>query len=665
MDSIIASDKNATAFSDTESAEIQHNLFSAMSEAGALIEMLFDEGGTPDTFVYLDVNPSWEKMSGIPREKAIGKRHHEVFRDFDFAHIDFLAEGLRTGVANTIESHPYRDKFYHIFAYRFAPNKLGLIFTDVTEQIFSVDITDQIRVETGLQERHSTTTSEGNKASRVIQENNEENTTYLIDQKQFEDLIDLMPAYLVVLTPDHRIVNSNRYFREQFGDPDGLKCYECLFGRSEACDVCESYKPLETMNSHRWTWEGPDGKAYDVHDFPYRVGDTLMILEIGIDITTAKKSQKDLDRMNRYNRELIEINMDVLMTVKKSGEISDVNETAIAVTKLTREELVGADFLALFADKEKASMAFERAFEEGRVRDFELELKGSEGQNIPVTFNAVVFKTEEGEPGEVFADLRNQTDFKKKEEELLRLNRDLENLIAQDAIMHQQLVQAEKLAAMGRMLASITHEINNPLQTIKNSLYLIKGDLEADEPVNEYLDIAYDETHRISNLVGQLREIYRPSTQNVETGFDLISMVSAIELLLRGQMEAGNVDWIIQLPTMGEWHVRGDEDQMKQVFINICNNAIEAMQPNGGQLEISFRQGNPGSHEAGVFVRDAGPGISPEYMDRLFEPFQTTKAKGAGLGLAISYEIVKKHNGRLDVRNYDKGAEVSVWLPLI
>jgi PAS domain S-box-containing protein len=420
---------------------------------------------------------------------------------------------------------------------------------------------------------------------------------------------------------------------------------------------------LETDNSHNREWEAPDGRIYDVYDFPYMMDDTPMILEVGIDITNIKQAQKNLARMNEYNRGLIEINMDALMTVKKSGKISDVNETAITVTNLTRDELIGTDFLDLFTDKEKASKGFDIVFKEGSIRDYELDLINHLGQVIPVTFNAIVFRNEEGEFTEFFASLRDQTEFKRKEKELNQLNKDLGNLIAEDSIMRDQLVQSEKLAALGRMLATITHEINNSLQTIKNSLYLIQADIDPQEQNYEYLEIATTETKRIARLVGQLKEIYRPPTLGTDASFNLISVVSEVRGLLAGQLEEGKVKWVMDPPPDGQWVTIGDKDQIKQVFINICTNGIEAMQPDGGQLELVFVQGNAESYEIGVLVRDTGPGISVEYLNRMFEPFQTTKATGAGLGLAISYEIIQRHHGRLTARNYDQGAEFAVWLP--
>ncbi len=542
-------------------------------------------------------------------------------------------------------------------------------------RIYSVDITDQVEakqalqfINTQLEELVVARTEELVMANQVVQQNIEQRLAYeqitrVREREQFETLVDLLPAYLVLLSPEKEIVRANRYFREHFGDPIGMKCYQCLFNREIACDNCESFKPFESHNPHQWEWKGPDGNIYDVHDFPYVLDDTTMILEVGIDITKIKQAQQYLDRMNSYNRGLIEINLDALMTVKRSGIISDVNETALAVTKLKRDELIGKEFLDLFTDKNEALRAFNTIFEDGSVRDFELDLINLIGQVTPVTLNAIVFKNEEGEFTEFFASLRDQTEFKRKEEELKQLNQDLEGLIAEDLRMHDQLVQAEKLAALGRMLASITHEINNPLQTIRNSLYLVEADTDPANPALEYLQIASTETKRISTLVAQLREIYRPSTMLSGSSFNLASLVSEVHGLMQRDLVGNHVEWVADLPEEGGWDVKGEKDQIKQVLINICNNAIEAMQPGGGRLELTLVKPSPEDNEIGILIRDTGPGISTEYLERLFEPFQTTKARGGGLGLAISYEIVQRHQGRLTARNYDGGAEFAVWLP--
>lgn len=773
MADILKPSKSIPLLTDAEIDENYRSLFSSMEEGFALHELIYDVDGKAIDFKYLDVNPTFERLTGLSKEVVIGRTHDECVPEDNPIWLERFSQVVRSGVADKFEAHSALDRYYQVFAYKFADHKFGVIFSDITEdkltashhewlasfpennpqsiieidaegqiiyqnapaqqfclvsgkkdcsnsllkditpflsdlvngcnqrksrdvqiedawfrqtllylpeiqhlRIYTIDITDQVEakqslqlINTQLEDLVTARTEELYVANRIAQQNIEqrlasEQESMARERKQFETLVDLLPAYLVVLSPNHEIVSTNRYFRDHFGESVGMTCYQCMFNRSKPCENCESFKTLETKNPHHWEWEGPDGKIYDVHDFPYEVEDTTMILEVGIDITKIKLAQKNLVQMNRYNRGLIEINLDALMTVKRSGKISDVNETAVAVTNHKRDELIGKEFLDLFTDKNEALKAFNAVFDKGSVRDFELELVNRLGEVSPVTFNAIVFKNEEGEFTEFFASLRDQTEFKRKEEELKRLNKDLENLIAEDLIMHEQLVQSEKLAAMGRMLASITHEINNPLQTIKNSLYLIRADIDPDDPVWEYLEIASAETKRISNLVGQLREIYRPSISRNESSFNLISVVSEVQGLLQGQLATGKVEWVLDPPQKGQWETKGDKDQIKQVFINICTNAIEAMQPEGGRLELVFKQGAPESNEVGVLVRDSGPGIPLEYTNRLFEPFQTTKVKGSGLGLAISYEIIQRHNGRLTASNYDQGAEFAVWLPL-
>ena len=764
--------KNASLLTDAENQENYRSLFSGMAEGCGLHELIYDSAGKAIDYKYLDVNPAFERLSGLSKQEVIGRMHNECVPEDNPIWLERFSEVVRSGVSERFEAHSAFDRYYQVFAYKFADHKFGVIFYDITEdrraalhqewlasfpennphpvieidsegqiiyqnepakkscldsrkkdcsnsllqditpylsglkngfsqqksrdiqienawfrqtllylpeiqhlRIYTIDITDQVEAKQALQLANSQLeslvserTEELYEANRITQQNIErriasEQTSLARERKQFEILVDLLPAYLVVLSQNHEIVRTNRYFREHFGDPAGTTCDQCLFNRNKPSEACESLKSLETKTSHCWEWEAPDGRIYDVYDFPYMMDDTPMILEVGIDITNIKQAQKNLVRMNEYNRGLIEINMDALMTVKKSGKISDVNETAITVTNLTRDELIGTDFLDLFTDKEKASKGFDIVFKEGSIRDYELDLINHLGQITPVTFNAIVFRNEEGEFTEFFASLRDQTEFKRKGKELNQLNKDLGNLIAEDSIMRDQLVQSEKLAALGRMLATITHEINNPLQTIKNSLYLIQADIDPQEQNYEYLEIATTETKRIARLVGQLKEIYRPPTLGTDASFNLISVVSEVRGLLAGQLEEGKVKWVMDPPPDGQWVTIGDKDQIKQVFINICTNGIEAMQPDGGQLELVFVQGNPESYEIGVLVRDTGPGISVEYLKRMFEPFQTTKAKGAGLGLAISYEIIQRHHGRLTAQNYDQGAEFAVWLP--
>ena len=121
------------------------------------------------------------------------------------------------------------------------------------------------------------------------------NETVDAERRRFRDVLDRMPAYLVLLTPDHHVAFANRFFEERFGRANGRRCYEYLFQRTAPCETCETHSVLKTNAPHRWEWTGPDGRNYDIHDFPFADADgSPLIMEVGIDITEIKQAQAAL-----------------------------------------------------------------------------------------------------------------------------------------------------------------------------------------------------------------------------------------------------------------------------------------------------------------------------------------------------------------------------------
>jgi two-component system sensor histidine kinase/response regulator len=121
----------------------------------------------------------------------------------------------------------------------------------------------------------------------------------LAEHRRFTELLELMPAYLILLTPDYHVSYANRYFRERFGEDHGMRCYEYLFDRTEPCEVCNTYNVLKDNRPHTWEWKGPDGRNYSISDFPFTDNDgSPLIMEMGIDVTDLKQAEANLQNLN-------------------------------------------------------------------------------------------------------------------------------------------------------------------------------------------------------------------------------------------------------------------------------------------------------------------------------------------------------------------------------
>jgi signal transduction histidine kinase len=226
-----------------------------------------------------------------------------------------------------------------------------------------------------------------------------------------------------------------------------------------------------------------------------------------------------------------------------------------------------------------------------------------------------------------------------------------------------QLLQSAKLAATGKLAASIAHEINNPLQSVQSCIYLVADGLVATGPSRQYLDIAREELDRIAKIVQRLADLYRPS-QEGQRETDLNALIENVLALMGKRLQQSNIRVTTGLdPDL--LLVVLVADQIKQVSFNLILNAVEAM-PEGGELDIisTLDKESSGTHIEIAF-KDSGVGIAPEAVDRIFDPFYTTKAKGTGLGLSISHDIIERHGGSLSVRSkVGIGSTFTVRLPI-
>ncbi len=221
------------------------------------------------------------------------------------------------------------------------------------------------------------------------------------------------------------------------------------------------------------------------------------------------------------------------------------------------------------------------------------------------------------------------------------------------------LLRAEKMAAAGRLTASIAHEVNNPLQSVQNCLHLASRDDLPPEKRQEYFEMARVELERLSLTVRRMLDFYRPGVAEPEN-VDLAEQIGYALSLMKKQLEERNIRVQVALPDSLP-RVLAVGSQIQQVFINLILNAFDAM-PEGGHLQINGQSTRDGVE---VYFRDSGPGVRPNQQSRIFEPFFSTKEGGTGLGLTVSYNIVTSHGGTLELMpDLGRGACFRLFLPV-
>lgn len=225
-----------------------------------------------------------------------------------------------------------------------------------------------------------------------------------------------------------------------------------------------------------------------------------------------------------------------------------------------------------------------------------------------------------------------------------------------------QLIQAEKLATVGRLAAGIAHEINNPLMPIKFNLESMLEDIQDKRPLEEDLvTVTLESVDRIKRLVQRMLEYNAGHFQLGDSldKIDINEVVQAMLELTRKTFQQSGKEIVLELKNVPP--VMGNRDALAQVFINLVLNAAEAME-NGGTLTISTRRFKD---QVQIIFADTGIGIPPEMLDRIFDPFTTTKNSGSGLGLFVSYGIIEGHHGSIKVDSTpNKGTTFTVSLPV-
>ena len=342
----------------------------------------------------------------------------------------------------------------------------------------------------------------------------------------------------------------------------------------------------------------------------------------------AERTEKLRQREEQFRTraELLELATEAIMVRDLGGAIRFWNRGAETLYGWRREEILGRDIHA----------TLHTTFPVPR-EEIEAALTGQKSWQ-----GNLVQKTKDG--CEIVVACRKTMNHEGNA--VLEVSRDITaQLQAEEALR-----ETEKLAAMGRVAGIIAHEINNPLAAITNTLYLVRNHPSLDDTARHFADVAEQELQRVSHITRQTLSFYRESKQPIPV--NLTELLNDVLELQERALRSSHID--LRQKYVSAPIVQGFPVELRQVFLNLVGNAVQAM-PGGGTLEIYVREATDWARQrrgTSISILDTGVGINPEDAKRLFQPFFSTKStKGTGLGLWISKGIVQKYDGTLSCRS--------------
>ncbi|MFI5231049.1 MAG: PAS domain S-box protein [Gemmatimonadales bacterium] len=386
-------------------------------------------------------------------------------------------------------------------------------------------------------------------------------------------------------------------------------------------------------------------RLVSVSNTPIRRGGRVTgVLGVARDVTDDRARAAALERAEaRYTR-LIEAADDAICTADEEGNFTSVNRALEHVMGRSRESLVGTHFTELVHPSERGELWLMFAASlEGRRRRREMRFTRTDGvERIATVITAPIY-----EHGHVSA--------------VLGIVRD----VTEERMLLEQVVRREKLAALGELVGGVAHEVNSPLTGILAFAQILQLDQTADEEARHAAGTIVSEAKRAARIVGKLLTFARqnpPEKMRTELNQVIQDTIELRRYPLKMQQIALVVEFGDNLPAT--W---ADPFQLQQVFINLLSNAEQALAAHAGERRVTVRTELRGGSLV-ASVADTGPGIAPEHLPHIFNPFYTTKPRGigTGLGLSISFGIVREHGGTLQVASEaGKGAVFELSLPVV
>jgi PAS domain S-box-containing protein len=471
--------------------------------------------------------------------------------------------------------------------------------------------------------------------------------------------IDALNRDVVIITPDFRIVAANRHAAEKWEHRlIGQVCHQAIYDRDAPCDDCPAPEALRTgkpvLSSPSTNLVSAIKKGIC---FPILSGDRIdAVAMVDYDISRLTSLEQHLQRANMFLRNILRSALDGIITADRSGKIIIFNEAAAEVTGYSVAEALDALYIwQIYPGEGKATarkvmrdLRGDGYGGSGKLKQYHVDILGKDGQSIPISLYATLIYEEGREIASIgfFHDLR----------ERLRIKSELERA-------QLQLLQAEKMASLGKLAAGVAHQLNNPLGSITLFARLMIEEYDLPAAAQTDLERILGDAERCRDTVKELLEFARQTRQQIQPQ-DINQALGRTLFLLQNQTLFHNIR-IVKEFDAGLPPVRADIQQLNHLFMNLILNAAQAMK-GSGQLTIRTLL-EAASDTAVIEVGDTGPGIPPEVLPHIFEPFFTTKeeGQGTGLGLSMVYSIVENHGGRIEVDSSpERGTIFRVRLPV-
>lgn len=476
------------------------------------------------------------------------------------------------------------------------------------------------------------------------------------ERDRLETITRNMGVSMAVISRDYRTIWANGVLKRMFGeDIEGKICYETYRNLDSVCSECGIKKVFEE-NSDSYVYEysskNPDRSVSwfqtIVNAIRDKDGEIISALELIIPITELKMAQEALRKSEEEYRTLFESTLDPIIVFNPKGSITQINQAGVNMFGYDSPvELIGKYIVDMFFDKSKVKIYKDQIEKDGYLKNIELELIKKDGSIIyALTSTKVVYN----DHGEI---IRYEGFFKD---------------ITERHRMEEDLIKVQKLESIGLFAGGIAHDLNNILTPILGNISLSRIQKNHEKIAERLLEaekatlMARDLTQQLLTFSKGGAPIRRPTSIS-----DILK--DSLSFALRGT----NVRSKLSIPD-DLWVVDIDEGQISQVITNIILNADQAM-PNGGTIEIKaenifINEEKNLPLKSGEYIRisikDQGIGISEEFLQRIFDPYWTTKKIGSGLGLATSYSIIKNHDGYIDVESQLRaGTTFYIYLPAL